>query len=112
VKTKSLTDKLKENDQHINKRKIFNWTQKDNEILNSLINEIKKADALKFPDFNKPFYLNTDACDFGLGSVLYQDHGVISYYSKKLNGAELNYSIIEKEFLGILRSLQYFRNII
>lgn len=108
-KVKSLTDKL--NDKTNKNSKGLIWTSLEEEALKNILFEIRNCATLKFPEFNKPLYLNTDASDYGLGSVLYQDHGVLAYYSKKLHGAELNYSVIEKEFLSILRSLQYFRNL-
>ncbi|KAF9761156.1 Transposon Tf2-8 polyprotein [Nosema granulosis] len=47
-----------------------------------------------------------------MGAVLFQDHGVIGYYSKKFNTIEQNYSIVEKELFAILKSLEFHRNLI
>ena len=48
---------------------------------------------LKHPNFDQPFFMNCDASDVSLGSVLYQDdsegnHQVVSFASRILNGCE------------------------
>ncbi|KAF9761106.1 Retrovirus-related Pol polyprotein from transposon 17.6 [Nosema granulosis] len=58
------------------------------------------------------FILECDASDIGLGSVLRQEDRIIGYYSKKLHSSEMNYSIVEKEYLAMLLSLIHFKNII
>lgn len=62
----------------------------------------------------KSFFLNTDASDYAIGSVLQQEteKGIlkpIAYASRTLNKAELNYSTIEKELLAIVWSVKHFR---
>ena len=54
------------------------------------------------PDFQKQFKLAIDASDVGCGGVLMQegDDGIdhpISYFSKKFDKYQRNYSTIEKE---------------
>ena len=51
---------------------------------------------LAYPDFTKPFKLHIDACDRGLGAILYQDQPdgqekPISFASRSLSKAESNY---------------------
>lgn len=48
-------------------------------------NEIKTKAQLAFPDLNEDFHMKTDACDTGIGAVLYQSKGIVGYFSKKLN---------------------------
>ena len=66
------------------------------------------------PDFTKPFVLQTDASDVGIGAVLSQsddkelDHP-IAYYSRKLLPRERKYSTIEKECLAIKLAVHAFR---
>ncbi|KAG0434374.1 Retrovirus-related Pol polyprotein from transposon 17.6 [Dictyocoela muelleri] len=88
-----LTGKLKDFS-----NKNVNWSADDFEKLRLVWNEIAEAPKLSYPDFYKTFYIETDACDRGIGGIIYQDHGVLGFYSYKLNDTELNYSIVEKEF--------------
>ena len=57
-------------------------------------------------DYRKPFQLQTDASDLGLGAVLYQtdDSGhqrVIAYASHSLSNTETNYPAHKLEFLAL-----------
>lgn len=72
------------------------------EELKRIEGEIRGNVKLSFPDYTKKITLECDASDFGLGSVLRQDDKVLGYFSKKLHGSELIYSIVEKEYLAML----------
>ena len=66
------------------------------------------------PDFSKHFYIQCDASNRGLGAVLFQkdDEGhehPIYYYSQKLNSAQMNYTVTEKECLAAVNAIQKFR---
>ena len=58
------------------------------------------------PDWNRPFELMCDACDFAVGVVLGQRKEKvfydIYYASRTLNDAQLNYATTKKELLAIL----------
>ena len=66
---------------------------------------------LKNPDFSKPFQLQTDASDMGVGAVLSQggdQDQPIAYFSRKILDRERNYSTIEKECLAIVLGIKAF----
>ena len=65
-----------------------------------------KTPVLAYADYRKPFRVNTDASERGLGSVLYQkqDDGtfrVIAYASRSLSKTEKNYNAHKLEFLAL-----------
>ncbi len=72
---------------------------------------------LQQPDFNKMFYLQTDASKYGVGAVLLQDGGMkgvtlrkwhlIVFYSATFSPTEQNYN--DLEFLGVLKSIEHWR---
>jgi putative transposase len=76
------------------------------------MDQIGERTLLHYPDLNKQFLLETDAIANAMGAVLKQDDKIIGFYSKKFNETELNYSIVEKEILAILRALNHFKTII
>ena len=73
-----------------------------------------QSPVLQSPDFTRPFILQTDASDRGIGAVLSledpegKEHP-IAYFSKKLLLWERHYSTVEKECLAIKLGIQAFR---
>lgn len=91
----------------------FRWTTECQKAMDYLVNVIIHPPVLKPPDFTKEFMLRTDASNDAMGAVLSQgeitlDHAV-GYWSAKFNDAQKNYSTIEKEFLAIVRAIEFFR---
>ena len=65
-----------------------------------------QAPILAFPDFNKPFLLETDASGRGLGAVLSQkqadgQYHPIAYASRIMNETEQRYHSNKQEFLAL-----------
>ena len=83
------------------------WTDSHQTILEQLIDILSHPPVLAYPDFELPFTLHTDACQQGLGAVLYQRQSgklkVIAYGSRTLTPAEKNYNLHsgKLEFLAL-----------
>jgi hypothetical protein len=72
------------------------------------------APVLKIAEPGKPFVIFSDASDFATGAVLMQDNGSgelqpIAFLSKKLDSAQRNYSMYEKEGVAIILALEQWR---
>ena len=81
------------------------WSAECEHAFNSLKKALCKSPILCNPNFDKPFILQTDASDYGVGAVLSQkdeegNDKPISYFCRKLLPRERRYSTIEKECLA------------
>ena len=79
---------------------------KAREAFNRLKAACLQAPILAFPDFNKPFLLETDASRRGLGAVLSQKQAdgryhLIAYASHVMNETEQRYHSNKQEFLAL-----------
>ena len=61
---------------------------------------------LYYSDFNEEFKINTNASDFQLGAVISQNSKLIAFYCGKLTGAQIKYTVTEKEMLCIVEKLK------
>ena len=53
---------------------------------------------LAHPDLSKPFDVHADYSAYQLGGVISQEGRHIAFFSKKLNDAQKNYLITDKDF--------------
>ena len=88
------------------------------EAFNILKEKCVNAPVLAFPDFKKPFLLETDASGKDLGAVLSQkqDYGryhPVVYASRTMNETEQQYHSNKQEFLALKWALKWnsFMNI-
>ena len=86
------------------------WTPECERSLNIIKDTLSSSPVLVMPDFSKPLILQTDASAYGIGGVLMQRQGQflhpICFVSRKLLPRETRYSIIERECLAIVWSVE------
>ena len=66
--------------------------------------------TLALLDFSKPFVLETDACDMGVGAVLMQGGKPLAYISQALAPKHLGLSIYDKELNVVLIAVEKWRH--
>jgi RNase H-like domain found in reverse transcriptase/Aspartyl protease len=64
--------------------------------------QMSQAHVLDVPDFSKPFIIETDASQYGIGAVLMQDKHPIAFLSQKLGIRNQGLSIYEMELLALI----------
>jgi hypothetical protein len=81
---------------------------------NILKEELISAPIIQPPNWSIPFEIRCDASDYAVGAVLGQikdkKHHAITYASKTLTGAQLNYATTEKELLAVVFAIDKFRS--
>ena len=98
----------------LSKEADFNWTEACKEAFDKLKSMLTSAPIIQPPDWTLPFEIMCDANDYAVGAVLGQRKDkkpfVISYASRSLNSAQINYSTTEKELLAVVFALDKFRS--
>ncbi|GJP33847.1 hypothetical protein CLOM_g18354 [Closterium sp. NIES-68] len=97
----------------LKKNTPYKWEPKHQEAMEQLKQALTSAPVLVLPDPERDYVIEADASDQAVGAVLMQDQGnglqPITYLSKKLHGAELNYPIHDKEALAIIIAFKTWR---
>ena len=88
------------------KHRKVDWEEEQENSFCELKDACTKTPVLAYADYKKPFRVNTDASERGLGSVLYQKQDdstfrVIAYASRSLSKTEKNYNAHKLEFLAL-----------
>lgn len=92
----------------------FNFSDACVSAFNKLTSILASAPVLMYPDFDKPFVVQTDASLNAVGAVLSQldDKGLehpVAYASRTLNTHERNYTVTERECLAVIYAYKQFR---
>lgn len=99
---------------HSSKSSRIKWGENEQRAFDELKAALTSAPSLAVPDESRPFVLQTDASDFGIGAALLQwNHEkqalqVCGYMSAKLKGAELNWTTHDKEMYALVRALEHW----
>ena len=96
------------------KNQPINLSDTELTAFNEIKSALSRATLLTHPRTDVPLCLHTDASDFGVGAVLQQfidgEWKPISFFSKRLRGAETRYSTFGRELLAVYLAIHYFRH--
>ncbi|GJP34648.1 hypothetical protein CLOM_g19063 [Closterium sp. NIES-68] len=99
----SLTERLKDHN-------CFWWGEKQQASFDQLKTAFTLPPILRISDPVRPYEVITDASDIAIGAVLIQDFGgalqPVPYESRKLQGAEKNYTVHDRERLAIVHAFK------
>jgi len=91
----------------------FCWDEAQEIAFQELKRRLTSAPVLRYFDPALATCVLVDASDYAIGAVLTQQHGEdllpVAFFSKRLNTAEVNYSVREKELLGLISALLHFK---
>jgi hypothetical protein len=88
----------------------FHWIEECQQSFDTLKQKMVISPILVFPDWSKEFHVHVDASSIALGVVLAQlgtgciDHP-LTFASRKLSTAEINYTTTERERLAMVYAL-------
>eukprot|EP00253_Pinus_taeda_P023419 PITA_23419 len=98
----------------IKKNSNFKWGLDEHELFNLIKQDIINAPSLATPNFSKSFTLYTFASEKSYAAILTQANqekaeAPIAFFSSNLQGAQLNYSDVEKQAYAVFEAIKYFR---
>ena len=100
--------------QGIIEKSTSDWAEDCDKAFQTLKDKLSSFPVLHLPNFSKPFVVQVDASERGLGAVLCQssedgfEHPIV-YCSRKLLDREQKLSTTEKECLGIVWAVETFK---
>ena len=71
----------------------FRWSSEHQSAFESIKAMIAREVVLAYPDFSQVFEIYMDASSRQLGAVIVQGNRPIAFFSRKLTGAQLKYTI-------------------
>ncbi|GJP74506.1 hypothetical protein CLOP_g5073 [Closterium sp. NIES-67] len=97
----------------LQKGTIYEWGEKQQAAFEALTTLLMSPPVLRIADPERPFEVITDASDIAIRAVLMQDFGnglqPLAYESKKMQSAERNYQVHDKEMLAIVHAFKIWR---
>jgi hypothetical protein len=91
------------------------WSSGADQAFQDLKTTVTTAPILIHPDYSRPLFLESDASNYALGTVLSQkgdekELHPVAFHSRKFTAVEINYEIHDKELLAIVDSFQEWRH--
>ena len=106
------------------KSATFHWGKEEQDAFDEIRSIMCRAPVLQQPNFQKKFYLQTDASAYSVGAVLSQEGDTttpslakfkkpvthpVAFFSATFTPTEWNYDIYERELLAMMKVLTHWR---
>ena len=98
-----------------NNNKKFFWNERCEDAFQKIRSALTNETVMSQPDFAKPFIVECDASQYGIGAVLSQNKSEqnqldrpIAYFSASLNKSQQKWSVSERELFAIVRSVEFW----
>nr|XP_011471074.1 PREDICTED: retrovirus-related Pol polyprotein from transposon gypsy [Fragaria vesca subsp. vesca] len=91
------------------KKDGFKWEERATKAFEELKTNLTSTSVLAFPDFSKPFTVEYDASEVGIGAVISQEGHPIAFMSKALSQRHIALLIYDKEMLAVVMVVQHWR---
>ena len=91
----------------------WHWGKEQQKVFEEIKQLIMSELVLRQPNQTKPFKVEVDASNYGMGTVLMQrdEKNIlhpVAFFSKSMNEAQCNYDIYNKELLGLWEMLRHW----
>jgi hypothetical protein len=94
-------------------KRTSDWTPECQKAFDTIKALLAKDAFIEHPDHNRPFHIHCcDACDLQSGAVIMQDNAPVARCCRKLDSAQNNCAVGEKELLSIVKSLKEHRSML
>ena len=80
----------------------YDWKFEHQKCFDDIKRVIGQEVLLVYPDFNAPIEIHTDASKLQLGAVISQKGKPITFYSRKMNSAQQNYTTMERSSFSVV----------
>jgi hypothetical protein len=89
---------------------VFKWGEPQENAIQELKKRLTEAPLLVLRDFTRTFEVECDASGIVIVGVLMQKGKLVAYFNEKLGGAQLNYSVYDKELYASVRVLETWQH--
>jgi hypothetical protein len=87
------------------KREAFCWTPVAAVAFDSLKVSLTTASVLQLSNFNRAFIVDCNASGSGMGTVLHQDQGPITFFSRAILPHHTKLATYERELIGLVKAV-------
>ena len=97
----------------LKKDQAYIWKEEQQQAFEALKGRLINSPVLRYPEFDKPFRLYTDASKIALGAVLHQEfedgEHPVAYISKTLTNDESKWHSTELEVFAVVWAIEKFK---